>query len=82
MYDGREHSKTKGKVQEVILSLDDPILLQIPPQVFHGFESNCDEESIIINIPTELYNYKTPDEYRIDPFNNDIPFKWKSKKGG
>jgi len=82
LYDGREHSKTKGEVQEVILSLDDPILLQIPPQVFHGFESNWDEESIIINIPTELYSYKTPDEYRIDPFNNDIPFKWKSKKGG
>jgi len=82
LYDARDGSKTKGEVQEFILGFDDPILLQIPPGVYHGFEANGDEESIIINIPTEPYNYKTPDEYRADPFNNDIPFKWKSKKGG
>ena len=82
LYDGREDSKTKGEVQEFILNSDSPILLQIPPNVLHGFESNCDEECIILSIPTEPYNYKTPDEYRIDPFANDIPFKWKSKKGG
>ncbi len=82
LYDDREDSKTKGEVQEFILTLDKPILLQIPPQVFHGFESNHTEESIVINIPTEPYNHETPDEYRIDPFDNDIPFKWKSKKGG
>ena len=82
LYDGREGSKTKGEVQEFVLSFDVPILLQIPPNVFHGFESDCDEESIIINIPTEPYNYKTPDEHRVDPFNNNIPFKWKGDKGG
>ena len=81
LYDGREHSKTKGEVQEFILSLDEPILLQIPPKILHGFESNIEEESVIISIPTEKYNYNNPDEFRVDPFNNDIPFKWKSEKG-
>jgi dTDP-4-dehydrorhamnose 3,5-epimerase len=81
LYDGREGSKTKGEAQEFMLNLDDPILLQIPPNVLHGFEGVCDEECIVINIPTEPYNYKTPDEHRVDPFKNDIPFKWNSKKG-
>jgi dTDP-4-dehydrorhamnose 3,5-epimerase len=82
LFDKRENSKTKGEVQEFILGPDDPILLQIPPGVFHGFESDINEESIIVNAPTEPYSYKTPDEYRVDPFDNDIPFKWKSDKGG
>ena len=82
LYDDREKSKTKGETQEIILNPKEPILLQIPPGVLHGFESNIGEESIVINIPTEVYVYDKPDEYRVDPFNNDIPYKWKSKKGG
>ncbi len=82
LYDNRENSRTKGEVNEFIIGEKNPMLVQIPPGVIHGFESNVGEESIIVSIPTEPYNYKTPDEYRVDPFDNDIPFKWKSKKGG
>ena len=82
LYDKREGSKTKGNVQEFILGFDDPILLQIPPGVLHGFEAACDEDSYVVSIPTGVYNYKEPDEFRVDPFDNDIPFKWNSKKGG
>lgn len=81
LYDPRENSKTKGKIQEFFLSLDNPFLLQIPPFVYHGFECVCNEESIILNIPTKPYNHKNPDEYRVNPFNNDLPYKWDSKKG-
>lgn len=82
LYDGRENSKTNGEVNEFILGEKNPLLVQIPPGVFHGFESNTDDESIIVNIPTEKYEYDNPDEFRVDPFKNNIPFKWKSEKGG
>jgi len=82
LYDGRENSKTKGMVQEFILNLEKPILLQIPPGVYHGFESYTEDDCILINLPTEPYNHKNPDECRINPFNNNIPYKWNSKKGG
>lgn len=81
LYDSRKKSKTRGNVQEVILGFENPVLLQIPSGVFHGFESDCNEESIVINIPTEPYNYTKPDEYRVNPFHNNIPFKWKGRKG-
>lgn len=81
LYDNRQNSRTKGEVNEFIIGEKNPLLVQIPPRVIHGFESNIDEESIIVSIPTEPYNHKTPDEYRIDPFDNDIHFKWKGKKG-
>ena len=82
LYDDRESSKTKGELQELIISLDDPMLVQIPKGVYHGFESADNEEAIAINTPDLPYNHKEPDEFRVDPFNNNIPYKWKGKKGG
>lgn len=82
LYDPRSKSSTKGQIQEFFLSYDNPLLVKIPRGVYHGFETDCNEISFIINIPTELYNYDNPDEHRI-PFNSDeIPYKWKSEKGG
>ena len=81
LYDSRESSETKGEVNEFLLSLEEQKLVQIPPQVMHGIESMSNEESIILNITSETYNREIPDEFRVDPFNNDIPFKWKNTKG-
>ncbi len=82
LYDARENSKTYGESQEVILNLKEPKLLKIPPLVYHGFESVDEEEAIVINIPTEHYDNQKPDEFRIDPFDKNIPFTWINKKGG
>lgn len=81
LYDNREGSKTKGNAQEFILSFDNPVILQIPPGVFHGFEAAGEEEACVLNIPTEVYNYDQPDELRADPFDNKIPFKWNACRG-
>jgi len=32
-------------------------------------------------VTTETYNYKAPDEYRLDPHANDIPYSWERKDG-
>lgn len=64
LHDTRENSKTKGKYQVVILGeAGEEALLIIPPLVMHGMMGLSDLCSII-NIPTELFNYKQPDEYR------------------
>lgn len=77
LYDAREGSKTKGEVNEFTLSLEDPFLVKIPKGVYHGFKCVADAESIIINIPTMAFDPKEPDEYRIDAFDNDIPYDWR-----
>lgn len=77
LFDGREDSETKGQIDEYILSLEDPFLVKIPKMVYHGFKSITDFESMILNIPTMPYNHKEPDEYRIDPYDNDIPYDWR-----
>ena len=77
LYDARGGSSTFSKTMDMVLSLDDPKLVSIPPYVYHGFKGIADEESIVINTPTEPYNHKEPDEYRVDPYKNDIPFDWR-----
>lgn len=77
LYDARENSPTYKEVNEFVISLDEPILVQIPPLVYHGFKCIGDEEAIVINTVTESYNHKNPDEYRVDAYKNDIPYDWK-----
>ncbi len=77
LYDARIDSKTYKEVNEFIISLDDAMLVQIPPSVYHGFKCMSDKEALVVNTVTEPYNYKNPDEYRIDPYKNDIPYDWR-----
>ena len=77
LYDSREDSATFEETNEFIMELANPILLKIPSLVYHGFKCISEEETAIINIPTELYDYNNPDEFRIDPYKNDIPYDWR-----
>lgn len=77
LFDGRKKSLTYGQVNEFFLSLEEPQLVQIPYGVFHGFKCVSKEEAVVINVPTRPYNYKIPDEYRVDPFDNNIPYNWR-----
>ena len=77
LYDAREDSKTFKQVQDFIMDLDNSILLQIPAKVYHGFKCMGDKEAKVINIPTLPYNHSNPDEYRVDPYKNDIPYDWR-----
>lgn len=76
LYDAREGSSTKGEVNEFFMGIHNTILLQIPPFVFHGFKCIGEEEAMVINCPTETFNYEDPDEFRVDPHENDIPYDW------
>lgn len=81
LYDPREDSPTRGEVNEFFLGEHNPILVQIPPMVYHGFKCVSEREAIVINTPTQPYQYKSPDEYRVDPHDNTIPYDWSRKDG-
>lgn len=80
LYDGRQGSKTEGIVNVLYLGEHNPISVLIPPHVVHGFKTVSAYESIIINIPSEPYDYQNPDEYRIPP-HGTIPFDWSKIDG-
>ncbi len=81
LYDGRETSPTYGEVNEFFIGDYNPLLVKVPKMVYHGWKCVSEEEAIVINIPTEPYNPGSPDEYRLDPHKNDIPYSWERKDG-
>lgn len=81
LYDDREDSPTKGEVNEFFVGVRNPVLVRIPKGIYHGFKCIGTEEALVINIPDKTYNYKTPDEFRVDPHKNDIPYNWDRKDG-
>lgn len=76
LYDEREGSPTKGEVNSFEISLENPMVVQIPPLVYHGFKCVSSEEAMVVNTVTEPYNRNEPDEFRLDAMDNDIPFDW------
>ena len=81
LYDGRKDSPTHGEVNEFFVGEHNPILVQIPSGVHHGMKGVGEREAIIINTVTEPYNRDEPDEFRLDPHDNDIPYDWALKEG-
>ena len=81
LYDGRPTSSTYGEVNEVFAGEYNPVLVHIPPYVYHGFKCISTEEAVVINTPTDVYNYQEPDEFRVHPHDNDIPYDWNRKDG-
>jgi len=79
LYDPRKDSPTRGEVNEFFLGEHNPQLVQIPKLVLHGFKCIGAEEAIVINCPTEVYRYDTPDEFRLDPFSPEVPYDWAIK---
>jgi len=81
LYDGREGSPTHGEVNEFFMGPLNPIMLTIPKGVFHGFKGISQEMTLIVNVPSEVYNYQQPDEYRLDAHSPEIPYDWARKDG-
>ncbi len=81
LYDSRKDSPTFGKINEFFMGDYNPILLQIPAYVYHGFKCIGEEEAFVINCPTEVYNRQEPDEYRMPAHGGEIPYDWARKDG-
>jgi dTDP-4-dehydrorhamnose 3,5-epimerase len=76
VYDDREGSPTRGQAMAIVAGEWNPVLVQVPPMVWHGYVALGNEPAYIINLPSEHYDAQQPDELRRDPFDPTIPFEW------
>jgi dTDP-4-dehydrorhamnose 3,5-epimerase len=81
LYDGRKESETFGEINEIFAGIHNPVLVHIPPFVYHGFKCISEDEAIVVNTPNEVYDYQEPDEFRLPAHNGDIPYDWSRKDG-
>ena len=82
LYDGRdgstnhEASATAGQLNEFFLGEHSPLLVRIPPGVWHGWKCTSVEEAYIINAPTEVYRYDCPDQRELPHDTPEIAYDW------
>ena len=81
LFDDRQGSPTHGDINEFFIGDFNPALVKVPRKVYHGWKCISEKEALVINIPTEPYNREHPDEFRLDPHNNNIPYRWERKDG-
>jgi len=78
--DTREGSPTRGEIDEFVIGEHNPLLVQVPIGVYHGWKCIGTQEAFVINTTTKTYDYKDPDEYRLDPHENGvIDYDWTVK---
>ena len=80
LIDTRVGSPTEGTVNEFFIGVQNPMLVQVPNLVYHGWKCISPEPSLVINIPNEAYLRDEPDEYRLEP-HGSLPYDWSRKDG-
>ena len=75
LYDDRENSSTKGRLQEIILSNDNHVLVSIPPMIWNGFCSLNNNLAVLANcsdIPHDKMEI-----HRLPYDDPRFPYTWK-----
>ena len=77
LYDDREGSPTRGGLDVLHLGLERPTLLVIPPGVWHGIQNLDGTPSTFVNYFDEQYAYDNPDDWRLPPDTDEIPYRFR-----
>jgi len=81
LYDGRKDSPTKGEINEFFIGEHKPMLVHVPKNIYHGWKCIGQDEALVINCVTEVFDYQNPDEHRLPYNSKDIPYDWDIKMG-
>lgn len=76
LYDARPESPTFGKIDEFRCGALRPMLIIVPPRVWHGVQNFTNEPAALLNIVDRAYQYDDPDHWRIPLDSPEIPYKF------
>ncbi len=76
LYDGRQGSDSHGQLMELHAGDARPALVVVPPGIWHGLQNLGTIDALVLNCPTEAYNYADPDHYRLPYDADQIPYVW------
>jgi len=75
LYDTRENSKTRYSLQDIYMEEGNPLLVQIPPGVWHGFKALAKEPTLLLHLNTIPFDFGIPDEDRLPEDHSSIPYR-------
>lgn len=80
LIDTRQGSPTRDTINEFFLGVHNPMLVQVPKLVYHGWKCVSVEPALVLNVPDEPYDRTNPDEQRIAP-HGTLPYDWTRRDG-
>ena len=82
IYDDREDSPTQGELDTFVIGEHNQQVIRIPGDCWHGFKAIGDAPAILLNFPSNLYDYDDPDEERLPYDTDEIPLNWDEEPSG
>lgn len=76
LYDARTQSATFGLINELKLAMQRPMLVIVPPKVWHGVQNYGSSPSILLNAVDRAYQYDSPDHWRVAANSSHIPYQF------
>jgi dTDP-4-dehydrorhamnose 3,5-epimerase len=80
LVDTRDGSPTRDMINEFFIGTQNPLLVQVPNLVYHGWKCISPEPSLVVNVPDEAYNRADPDEQRLAP-HGTLAYDWTRHDG-
>lgn len=73
LWDGREDSPTQDASEVIRLGALRPVLVIVPPGVWHALRNESGAPTGYLNMVDQLYDYARPDNYRLAPGTRGVP---------
>lgn len=73
LWDGRERSPTKGVGEVIRIGAMRPVMVIVPPQVWHAMRNESGVPAGYLNVVDRLYEHAAPDNWRLRPGAPEIP---------
>ena len=78
LYDARAGSSTHGRINVFRCGTARPLLIIVPPGVWHGVHNLGSTVALLVNMPDRAYQYESPDHWRLPQDTPEIPYSFSS----
>jgi dTDP-4-dehydrorhamnose 3,5-epimerase len=76
LFDARAGSPSERRVNVFRCGTARPMLIVVPPGVWHGVQNLGAEAALLLNLPDRAYDYESPDHWRLPPDTDRIPYSF------
>jgi dTDP-4-dehydrorhamnose 3,5-epimerase len=76
LYDARTGSPSWGRVNVLRCGITRPLLVTVPPGVWHGVQNLGSTFALLLNLPDRAYQYESPDHWRLPQDTAEIPYSF------
>jgi dTDP-4-dehydrorhamnose 3,5-epimerase len=80
LFDDRDGSPTRGQLMELHAGDARPAFVIVPIGVWHGLQNLGTSDALMLNFPTNAYDYADPDHYRLPWDTDQIPYRWNARE--